>query len=344
MSRTNNQQIDLQEELLNRIIQRYDKRSEAVRELSEHFDVGRDAIYRRLRGDTLLTPTEILELAKKFNISLDAIMFQDLDTVFFSFNAFSREINSFEDYLVSLNDYLDKFLHMKDVSVYHNANDIPIWYYCFFPELISFKLYVWGRNIWDMEYLQRQKFKPTIIQPHAIELCESVLKKYLSISTTEMWSLNLFDNTLNQIDYYASTDGFENEDDAFMLIDRLEELAHHFAKMAEAGKKLGLKGEVEGYGDFTLYHNEMISTNNFIYLKSPIMKVLFTIYGSPNYLRSSDERICNYTEQWLEKIMARSTPIIENAKRSRNAFFQKGIQRRIDIVRRRIQSHFEDVY
>ena len=334
---------DLQNELLTRIIDRFEKKVEAVRELADFFNVGKDAIYRRLRGDTLLTPEEILQLAKKYKISLDGILFEDKDVVFFSFNAFSIKIKSVDDYLANLKANVESFGNVPNADIYYPTNEIPIFYYCFFPELISFKLYVWGRNIWDLEYLQRQAFHHDLIQHHAIEICNEVLQSYLQIDTKEMWSLNLFDNTLNQIEYYANTDGFRNEQDALMLCDKLLELAKHMYNMAEEGKKFSTQTSSVKYGNFELYHNEMISTNSFIYLTSPHLRVLFSIYGSPNYMTSSDERICDYTENWIKKIKARSTPIIKDAAKGRNWFF-KGIKRRIENTRNRIENHLGEAF
>ena len=335
--------INLQQELLARIIERFEKKVDAVRELADFFNVGKDAIYRRLRGDTLLTPEEIRQLARKYKISLDAILFEDKDMVFFSFNAFSRTIRSVDDYLSNLKANLENFGNVPNAEIYYPTNEIPIFYYCFFPELISFKLYVWGRNIWDLDYLQKHAFRPDIIQHHALDMCNEVLQTYLRIDTIEMWSLNLFDNTLNQIEYYANTGGFKNEEDALELCDKLAALADHMSAMAEAGKKSDLNGHSIEKADFQLYHNEMISTNSFIYLTSPHIRVLFSIYGSPNYMTSSDERICDYTENWIRKIKARSTPIIGDAARDRNWFF-KGIKRRIENTRKRIENHLEGIF
>ena len=332
---------NLQQELLTRIIDRFEKKVEAVRELADFFNVGKDAIYRRLRGDTLLTPEEILQLAKKYKISLDGILFEDKDVVFFSFNAFSIKIKSVDDYLANLKANVESFGNVPNADIFYPTNEIPIFYYCFFPELISFKLYVWGRNIWDLEYLQRQAFHPDLIQHHAIEICNEILQSYLQIDTKEMWSLNLFDNTLNQIEYYANTGGFRNESDALMLCDKLLELSRHMYGMAEEGKKYSMQTPSIKYANFELSHNEMISTNSFIYLTSRHLRVLFSIYGSPNYMTSSDERICDYTENWIKKIQARSIPIIKDAAKDRNWFF-KGIKRRIENTRNRIENQLNE--
>ena len=332
--------MNLQRELINRIISYHHdgKRTNAVKNLSDLLSVGKDAIYRRIRGETLLTPDEILVLCQHYNLSLDSLLFQERNSVLFSFNAFSRKIKSFQDYLEDLKLNLEQFGQIPTAKVYYNTNEIPIFYYCFFRELISFKFYVWGRNIWNIDYLQNEAFHTDLIDHQVFDVCEGVLDNYLKVNTIEMWSLNLFDNTLNQIEYYASTGAFRREDDALMLCDKLEALVDHMSHMATMGKKSKI-GHREGYGTLQLYHNEMISTNTLIYLKSefPAVRVLFTIYGSPNFMKSTDERICDYTEEWIEKIMARSTIISENAARPRNWFF-RGIKRRIEATRKLIQS------
>lgn len=47
------------------------KRGEMVSALSEALNVGKDGVYRRLRGDTTLSADELIVLAQKYNISLD---------------------------------------------------------------------------------------------------------------------------------------------------------------------------------------------------------------------------------------------------------------------------------
>ena len=68
---------ELQTRLLEQISNKYQRKSEAVDILSNLLSIGKDAVYRRLRGDTLLTPDEIGQLAKAFDISLDAFVFEN---------------------------------------------------------------------------------------------------------------------------------------------------------------------------------------------------------------------------------------------------------------------------
>ena len=154
----NSKNTDLQTALLKRVLDRFPKNSEGVTALMDKFSLSQAAVYRRIKGDTLLTPTEMASLAKLYDISLDQIIFENTSRAFFGFNAIADDIKDLETYLKDLKGKLDKFGQMPDADVWFPTNDIPIFYYCFFPEIISFKLYVWGRNIWEIKYLEQQNF------------------------------------------------------------------------------------------------------------------------------------------------------------------------------------------
>ncbi|MEN0004985.1 MAG: hypothetical protein AAF798_12600 [Bacteroidota bacterium] len=330
----------LQQKLMDQIAGRFTKRSEAVEALSTILSVGKDAVYRRFRGDTLLTPDEIRVLSQKFQISLDALVFGETDSVFFTFNAFSQKINSIEDYLDNIKGLLHRLRQLPDVTIYYASSEIPFFYYSFFPELIGFKLYVFGRTVWDLDYLRQRPFQLNLLSPHALELTAEVLHEYIQFPTVELWSYNIFDNTLNQIEYHMNSGQFANPEDALVLCDRASELVDHMCLMAEHGSKYKLGMDPADGKSFELYHNEMIYTNNTIYVKSPIHRILFSTFASPNFLQTSDDRICDFIEDWFRKIRGKSNSISMQAEKSRNAFFN-GLKRRISNVRKRLEVQLE---
>lgn len=332
----------LQNKLLDQILNHYPKRAEAVEVLSQMLNIGKDAAYRRFRGDTMLTPDEISLLAKKFNLSLDAHIFGNTDSVFFTFNAFSQKINSIEDYLLSIKQLLGRLHQLPEVVIYYASSEIPFFYYSFFPELIGFKLFVFGRSIWDLEYLRQRPFDLKLLSPHAIALTEEILHEYIQFPTVELWSYNIFDNTLNQIEYHLNSGQFANPEDALILCDRASQLAEHMRLMAEHGRKFKLKGDLSNGYPFELFHNEMIYTNNTIYVTSQYRRMLFSTFGNPNFLQSNDDRICDFIEDWFRKIRSKSNAISEQAEKSRNAFFNS-LQRRIGQVRKRLEVQLDSI-
>lgn len=327
----------LQEYLLEIVLNQYAKRSEAVDALAELFDIGKDAIYRRMRGDTLLTPDEIKTLARKYHISLDAYVFENNNTTFFSYNQFTRRILNFEDYLDDILQDLHQISKLPNPQIYYASAEIPIFHHCFFPELIHFKLYVWGRTIWDFDYLNDRPFDFDLIPPSVTEMTEQILKLYRDIPSIEIWSMNIMDFTLSQIEFHVISGGFRDKNDALLLCDRLIDLVNHLRLMAENGKQFLMdRNPAEAAGaSFNLYHNEMVYTNNTIMVNTDAGSAVYTAFGNPNFLKSTDQKMCDYTNGWFKKMFSKSESISQTGEKSR-AWFFNGLRRKIENAKKRI--------
>ncbi len=316
----------------------YTKKADAIEDLAKLLSVGKDAVYRRYRGDSILAPEELKLLAQKYNISLDKFLCQASDKVSFSYNPFTRTIKSLEDYLNSLVEELGQLSRLPDVHLKYAVPDLPIFYLFFVPELISFKLYTWGRTIWDFEYLQDKKFDFDIIPYPLFEKVEEVAKLYCQIPSTELWSLNLIDFTINQIEYHVTSDKFANDKIALILCDKLAGLLLHMEQMAKEEQKFKIGAKpVEGISNFILYHNEMFYTDHTIIFSSQVQDGVFATFGNPNFLKSTDERVNVFINSWFQKLMSRSQPISTNAEKTRKWFFAR-LTKKVNALKTRIES------
>ncbi len=326
----------LQQRVFEEILAQYTKKSEAVDALSRQLGVGRDAVYRRFRGDTLLTPDELSELSKTYHISLDAIINQNTDTVFFTYNPFERPVINFEDYLDRISNDLEQIAKIPGTKIKYASSEIPVFFHIFFPELIAFKLYVWGRTTWQFDYLENKPFEFDLVSYPVLRSAERLLELYLTIPTIELWSLNIIDNTLNQIEYITSSGGFAKPQDAFILCDKILLLVEHMKNMATKGIKFKPSVSLdESIGTFELFHNEMIYTNNTIIVDTKLGKAIYSSFGNPNFLKSSDQRICGFMEDWFTKIMAKSNAISTHAEKNRDWYFNR-LKRKAELTRQRV--------
>jgi hypothetical protein len=329
----------LQTYILEAIQARFIKKTEAVDALAELLNVGKDAVYRRLRGDTLLTPDEIELLVRHYNISLDAYIFRQSDSVFFTFNPFTHTVKTFDDYLTGIHTDLLLLSKLPNVQISYASAEIPIFYYMFFPELFQFKLYVWARTIWHFDFLQKVPFSFDLIPFPFIQKSEEILKLYRQIPSTELWSLNIIDNTLNQIEYHVVSNGFKDPTDALILCEKLQMLVIHMQTMAEYGQKIPLSTNhinEQIPDNFELYHNEMIYTNITIFVESKIGRAVYTSHCNPNFLKTTDIRMCDYTEGWINSIMAKSNKMSKSAEKPRQWFFER-LRKRIEMVQTRLK-------
>ncbi len=332
-------QKNLQEKILENILHRYPKKPDAVYAISQLLGVGKDAVYRRLRGDTFLNPDELSKLSQHFQISLDSLVFERTDTVFFVFNMFSKPVKSFEDYVESVYTEIFQLQRLPDAHVQYATTEIPIFYYTLFPELFCFKLYTWGRTVWDFPYLRKHLFDFSLVAPPVIAKMSAVMRLYFHLPSTEIWSVGIVDNTLGQIEFHLNSGGFKNPPDALTLCDCLRDLTRHLRLMATEGFKVELPdkaGNIVHNSPFQLYHNEMVNTNNTIFVTTAVGRVLFTTLATPNFIRSTDERVCDYKEEWFQMIISKSIPITTQSEKSRDWFFNR-LEQKIALVRRRIE-------
>lgn len=329
----------LQQYLLDEVLNRFPRRADAIEALKSLLNLGSDAVYRRIRGDSTLSPDEMNLLARKFDVSLDKFIFEKSDSVVFTFNPFSQKVSSFQDYLKGIDADLDILIKLPDIKIMDSWTEIPFFYYIYFPELFCFKFYVWGRTIWDFKYLHSQKFSLDTIPVPVIQQAQKILDRYRQIPSTQLWALSIVDNTLNQIEYHVNSNSFANPQDAILLCQRVLELAVHMENMAIHGKKIPVGGG-NGGADLVLYHNEMFGTNNTIFVQSRFGNAVYTTISNPNFLKTSDDQMCKYTDDWFKNVISKSQLMSTTGEKGRSFFFDR-LRRRIEVIKKRITAQVE---
>lgn len=327
----------LQIRLFEKIFKQYMKRSDAINQIAETLEVSKDSVYRRIRGKTFLMPNEIMRLALKFKVSIDSLIYQNHDVVLFQYRPMTKPIKSFDEYLKSIFYDIERLHRTPNHRLFYASSDIPIFLFLSVPELTSIKMYIWGRMIWNLDYFKERPFDFDVLPPSSQILAREVSKHYLQIPSTDIWSINILDNTLNQIDYLINIGGFKDLKDAITICDKLLELVMTMKYMAETGKKGSNKANIDASTiDFELYHNEIAHTNNTVMASSDEGKVVFTSYDNPNFLRSTDQQFGKNTERWFKKVVAQSSSISVNTERKRQWFFNV-LDSKILTLKKRIE-------
>ena len=94
--------MSIQSLLFEKILEKYPRKAQAIETLEELLSVGKDAVYRRLRGDTFLTPDQMELLAKHFKISIDQLTLEDNTAILVSFNAFEQPAQNFHEFVSNI--------------------------------------------------------------------------------------------------------------------------------------------------------------------------------------------------------------------------------------------------
>ena len=315
---------ELQYYLFDKILLNHPNKVGAVDQLSKLLSVSKNSIYRRLRGDTLLTPDEIMIIARHFSISLDEIVHHDSNLIPFSYNHLTQPITDFDTFVNQIYANLDSVMRIPNCYVFYASQELPVFQYFFYRELLAFKLYVYGMTSWNFEFLQNRPFSPDLIPASALDKGKDCVRLYSLIPSRDLWTLNIVDNTLNQIEYIAAENRFQDPKMALELCDQVIACLRRARKMAETGRKFFQESDPDkSTGEFQLYFNEMVSTNNSVMVKTPEKLFVYTTINNPNTLLTSNKRFCEHMENWFNSIVRRSTSISVHSGKARSRFFNR---------------------
>jgi hypothetical protein len=333
---------NIQDRLFDLILARYPRRADAVEELGQLLNLAKDPIYRRLRGETFLSPSELTLLARRYGISLDALVNAEGENVLCQFSAFSNPVRDFSQYLEGFNADFEQIRRMPGAHLFYASAELPVFTYNFFPELIAFKLYLWGRTTWNFDWLRQRPFSLDLITQPVLRLSQESLQHYLSLNSTELWTVQLMDNTLAQIEYHVYSGGFADPQEAIILVNKLIEWAAHMKSVVAAGRKFNIGEKPEhGLGELHVHYNEMVYTNITAHIRSDVGRMAYCAFCTPNFLKSTDAKLCDYAEDWFHNILSKSIPLSKGSEKERDWYFRE-LGQKIERRKQRILLYIEE--
>ncbi len=327
-------ELNLQQYIFDQILIRFKKRSDAIKAIASYLGLSIDAVYRRIRGDSYLTPQEILNLVKEYQVPMDKLIQNKQNSVVFDFYQFDTHLGSIDEFLENMTVMINGAKVLTNIRVMTVSNDIPIFYYTLVPNLLKFKLYVWGNTIWNLPLFKAQKFSLDLFPVHIDKVVEHIRREFIRFETIELWSLSLAEDTLNQLSYFIYSGRLADKNVVKLLFDDLNQLIRILESYATLGYKF-LHSPDSPAGTFSMYHNEIIHSVNQILLTSKEQRFVFTPFASPNYLVTHDRDLCKYLEKWFGKIIQKSDLLSQSNEKNRRWFFNQLIQK-IEFNRQRL--------
>ncbi|MBK5277426.1 MAG: helix-turn-helix transcriptional regulator [Bacteroidia bacterium] len=284
-------------------------------ELAELLNVSRDSAYRRIRGETVLSLDEVKKLYDQYGVSVDAIISPSSNMVLIQHQAVDFNY-SLEEWLKSLIQNLELAKSSKNPELTFAAKDIPIFHYFRFPQLSSFKLFVWLKSVIKDPRFANLSYKPDVLPKEILAGVEKAWQLYASLPSTEIWSDEVINGTLKQIEFYRECDYFTDRNMAGQLYDQMLEFINLIREEASAGKKS------EG-GSFTLYQNEIFIPDNTILANIHNQRMVYINYNTTDLLTTQQGPFCEKTEDFMINLIKNSALISATAEKERNKFFNK---------------------
>lgn len=329
--------IDYQAAIFDLIRNKLESNASLGHVIGEVLNISQDAVYRRYRGETLLTIYELEKLSRHFDISLDALFDSSKNSIIFNFEPLETYDLNMARYLDKILDGLKVIKSQKNPELIITVNNIPMLQLLNFPHLVRFKLFFWAKTHIDMKEFKGRLFEYEKFPEDTFAFGQEVLRIYNSIPSKELYDASFLRGFVREVYYYFHAQHFADPQYALYMLELLERFVNHLEHQAALGKKFAAGNEPPASGNgFEMYHNETFNGNGATLYKTDESMGLYITHNLLNYLHTTDPVYVQDSLNVLNKQMANSSMISTiNEKERNNYFFQ--VKNLISTTRKKME-------
>lgn len=282
-----------------------------VNELTDVLYIGKEAVYRRLRGEVAFTFDEIATLSRKYGFSLDSIVgVNSYSQAVFDLRMFDPEFQV-DDYCSKTTSYIEnlKRINQSSNSMARFAlNALPLPLLLTYNKLTKLRLYRWMYQ--SKKSLLYYPFSEFQIPDKILDLHKVYIKEMNLIQKTLMvLDHNVFTSFIKEIAYFFKLNYLSKDD--------LEEIKAELLLFIDDLEEASISGKYNGFKDVNIYVSEIDLDSTYIHYEcNEFEMALFRLY-SMNTIESCNEEVCRIHKEWIESFKRYSTLITQSGERQR---------------------------
>jgi len=234
--------------------------------------------------------------------------------------------------MLALSKNIEKLKASPDSSILMSAMDIPVFHLISQKELTFFKLYTWSHSVYNYEGCM-DDFMKEVDTPEIISCYQKIVGDYELIPSAEIWTESTVNTTLRLINYYLEIGSFSNKDFPLLICEQILYILSKLQNWAENSSK---SNHTTSY---QLYVSEIDFESTYVLLKHSGQKNCIIRLFTINSLNIFDKGFCMEAENYLAKLLKRSTLLCSNSEKERIKFFSSQRQKVKSLIGK-IQNSF----
>lgn len=307
---------DLNRNLIEAIKEKLPAKENMANTLMGTLFIGKEAIYRRLRGEVPFTLEEAILISRKIGISLDNIVGASYsDNALFNLNIVNQS-DPFNSYYEAIAKYL-KVIQSSSLNANSElgtaSNTIPQTIYLKYGLLAKFRLFKW---MYQSKHIQCKHFDELAIPQKISDIQQEYVQMAQRIHTVDYILDNtIFQYMVNDVHYLFQIQLITDEDkqqikeELLQLIDELEETA--------------ATGKNEAGNHVHIYISNINFEATYSYLSHDTFHISLIRIYSINSIATQDNDMFHSIKEWIQSLKKFSTLISESGEMQRIHFFQR---------------------
>lgn len=316
-----NKNIEFNQQLIDAVEKAYPKKNDQIRLLTDVIHLGKEAAYRRLRGEVPFSFAEACILSKSLNISLNKIAQLDkLGTPVFELRIHPNDLMNYEYH--KLFEHEDSFNMLQGGSVLFTlsaCSTIPYSFFLPYENLSKYRLFKW---IYQTENkLVPSKFSDIVLPKNIQEKQEELGEKLLKMPENSfIFDRGMFVSCLNEFKYFHKLGLLSSKE--------FELLKGEFLQSVGDLESLAVHGKNKVGERVWVYLSNIDFDSNYTYVQGVDFEAAYMdgVYLMDTIV-SNDPHICRMHREWIESLRKYSTLISVSGEMERRVFFDE--QRRL---------------
>ena len=282
-------------------------------------NIGQNAAYRRIRGETELTFSELRKISSKFNLSIDEILnYRKTTGALFHYNPLKiSDQESYFNQMQRMLNILDVLKSSSDREIIYTARSIPFYHFVTQSELAFFNLYVWNNTLHRVN-ISYEAFCETLDRKSTLFMYQKIHQAFMAIPSVEIWTIHTIGVTLRLLEYCFLTGSFAKKETVLSLLNQLADLMDKVQQYADCGHKGGRMKM-----PFDMYNCSIDLENSSMLARKENRFSLFVRLHTVSFMETDSEELCHATLQSNNDLISKSAPISgQSSLKQRLRFFE----------------------
>ena len=187
--------------------------------LEEVLGMSSNSVYRRIRGETELSFSELLKICTRFNLSIDEVLNYRSDSgALFHYNPLRySDQESYISQMKRMLDILNVLKSSSDKEIIYTAQSIPFYHLVAQPELACLNLFVWNKALKRVD-VSYETFYKNPDKEEIFSMYQKIHNAFMTIPSKEIWTIHTIGSLLRQLEYFWETGTFEKKDTVLLLL------------------------------------------------------------------------------------------------------------------------------
>lgn len=294
------------------------EKDKVVSILSDILCLGREAVYRRLRGEVKFTLEEITSISLKLDISIDSIIgIKDKEKSVIELKLIKPEDDFKKKYHENMSEYVYLLETMNkkygDLSILSVFNRLPYTLYLHFENLAKFRLFKWA---YQMMAIGDVTFQELILSDEIIQIQSRFISEIRKVkSSTIILSSKIFEAYVNDIYYFRNLN--------LITEDEVKVLKSELRKVLDELEEVSITGTYKGGSKLKLYLSDLdINYSNMLFKYNKHFYTYINVYELGG-IESQNKSLCEYQNKWIMALKRYSKLISESNELERHQFFRR---------------------